>query len=409
MKHRTIAIILAVAFSATLLAQASCRTEPAPPPLEPQAVSSSYTAFGIDLLRVLSNERPGTNVFISPASIAFALAMTRGGAVGETRDAMADALHLPATVPGVTERADSALIAGMNETIKDVDLSVANSLWGREGIEFKKDFLARNRRCYGAELRVLDFNDASAPKTINAWVAEKTHDKIKGVVDEISPNSILYLINAIYFKGAWATKFDKDLTEDGPFHAAGGAEVVVPFMNRAGKFEYLEDPLFQAVRLPYGDGRTAMYVFLPDTASSLDAFRAALTPERWAEWLGRFAERDGRLALPRFRREYEAKLKGPLSVLGMAVAFDPTRANFSNMLDTGGEKAYIHDVIHKTFVEVNEEGTEAAAVTSVEMKLTSAMEPPRRFVMVCDRPFFYAIVDSRTGLVLFMGEMANPS
>jgi serine protease inhibitor len=396
-------LIAASAIVALFLSHASCAARSSRPPVRTAADTGAYFTFGVDLYKKLVEEKPGANVFISPASVGFALAMTMNGAGGGTRDAMANALGRAGVDIETANAADSTLIDRMNDTIRAVKLSVANSLWARRGVEFKDEFLRRNKLCYGADIRVLD-----SPAAINDWVAEKTNDKITKIVDAIDPGAILFLVNAIYFKGAWTREFDRNLTREEPFHLISGATSPRPLMMQSGKYDYLEGEGFRAVRLPYGDGRIGMYVFLPADSSSLDRFHEELTAERLHGWIGRFAQRSGTVGLPRFRLEYEAVLNQSLGALGMAVAFDPNRADFTRMIEAAGANAYIHEVRHKTFVEVNEEGTEAAAVTSVEMRVTSAMEEEPPFEMIVDRPFFLAVVDRETGLVLFMGSIVNP-
>ncbi|MCX5752024.1 MAG: serpin family protein [Candidatus Krumholzibacteria bacterium] len=365
--------------------------------------TGGYTSFGVNLYKELVGEKPGTNVFISPASIGFALSMTMNGAAGGTRDAMAKTLGLAGSGIEAASAADSILIGRMNDSIRAVRLSVANSLWARRGVRFKEDFLRCNKRYYGADIRAL-----STAAAINDWVAEKTNDRITKIVDTIDPGTILFLINAIYFKGTWSKEFDKNLTREEPFNLAGGSTSRRPMMRQSGRYDYLDGEGFQAVRLPYGDGRIGMYVFLPAGNSSLEQFHEGLTGEKLIGWIGDLAERAGTVRIPRFRLEYEATLNRSLSALGMAIAFDTDRANFTRMFESVGTNAYIHEVRHKTFVEVNEEGTEAAAVTSVEMRATSAMVEKPPFEMIVDRPFFLAIVDGKTGLVLFMGSIVNP-
>ncbi|MFA4948666.1 MAG: serpin family protein [Candidatus Krumholzibacteriia bacterium] len=389
--------ILAIAF-----AQAACATA------QRSTESSAYASFGVDLYKELLREKPEANIFISSASVGFALAMTMNGAADGTRDAMANVLRLSGIGIEAVSTADSTLINRMNDTIRAVKLSVANSLWARRDVTFKKDFLQRNKRYYGADIRVLDFSNPGAPATINNWVAEKTNDKIAKIVDAIDPSTILFLINAIYFKGTWSKEFDKTLTREAPFRLMDGSTSPRPMMRQSGKYDYLDGEGFQAVRLPYGDGRIGMYVFLPADSSSLERFHEGLTGEELNAWIGNLAPRSGTVGLPRFRLEYEAVLNQSLSALGMTVAFDAERANFTKMFDAAGANAYIHEVRHKTFVEVNEEGTEAAAVTSVEMRVTSVMEEEPPFEMIVDRPFFLAIVDRETGLILFMGAIVNP-
>lgn len=423
MKIKKESLVAAAAIAAVVFGHAACATSdgagtataatgsPAaagahverPAPAPKSSGTGICASFGVDLYRELAKEKPEANIFISPASIGFALAMTMNGAAGGTRDAMAKTLGIADSGIAAVNTADSILIRRMNDSIRAVKLSVANSLWARRDVTFKEDFLQRNKRYYGADIRTL-----TSPTAINAWVAEKTNGKIPKIVDEIDSSTILFLINAIYFKGTWTKEFDKALTREVPFHLSGGATSPRPMMMQSGTYDYFEGNGFQAVRLPYGDGRIGMYVFLPAGDSSLQRFHEGLTSEKLNTWIDHLAPRTGMVRFPRFRLEYEATLNRSLGALGMAVAFDPNRANFTGMIDVAGANAYIHEVKHKTFVEVNEEGTEAAAVTSVEMRLTSVMveEPP--FEMIVDRPFFIAIVDRATGLILFMGSIVNP-
>ena len=428
MKFSRESLVAAVAIAAIAFGHAACATingaEAASAPAEaPMAAGATadgpaaaqggqeigaYTSFGVDLYKELIKEKPGVNVFISPASVGFALAMTYNGAEGPTRDAMTGVLHYAVTNLAVVNRTDSILIARMNEPIKRVQLSAANSLWARRGIDFKKEFLERNKRFYGAEVQSIDFDAPGAAGRINAWVSGKTKDKITKIVEQIDPSSILFIVNAIYFKGAWTREFDTKLTRDDPFYPPGGGVEKRQMMNQSGEYPYFKGNGFQAASLPYGDGRTSMYVFLPDDRAGLDAFNDSLTAESWEAWMSGFAEKRGHIVLPRFTVEFTASLKRSLSELGMGDAFDGTRANFRGMVEATGANAFIHDVLHKTFIAVNEEGTEAAAVTSVEIRLTSVMEPEKPFEMICDHPFFFAIRDNETGLILFMGSIVNP-
>jgi serine protease inhibitor len=372
------------------------------------AGTSPYSAFGFDLYREILKERPGENVFISPASVAFALAMTYNGAQGTTMEDMAKVLGHTGISLAEINRTDSLLIGATNAPLKGVELSVANSLWARQGLDFNKDFLARNKRFYGAEVRSINFASPEAASLINGWVAQKTKDKIKEIVDRVDESSILFLINAIYFKGSWTREFDRQATREETFYLPDGDEQARPMMRQDGEYLYLRGDGFQAASIPYGEGRTSMYVFLPDERAGLDKFHAQLSAESWDAWMDSFAKRNGHITLPRFKLEFKAKLKTALTNLGMGIAFDGDRASFAAMIKRSGANAYIHDVVQKTFVDVNEEGTEAAAATSVEMRLTSVMEPEKPFEMICDHPFFFAIRDNETGLVLFMGSMVNP-
>ena len=218
----------------------------------------------------------------------------------------------------------------------------------------------------------------------------------------------MFLINAVYFKGRWTAEFDKKLTQDQDFHLADGSVKSHPMMRREDKYRYLKTDDLQAIRLPYGEDRFALYVFLPRSEQSLAEFVGQLTPETLDDRLMQMHRRKGEIVLPKFKHEYEQNLNTVLGALGMDIAFDPGRADFYRMLDSPIDMAfYISEVLHKTFVEVNEEGTEAAAVTSVRMTLT-AMAPEDDFQMTVDRPFFYMIRDDETGAVLFMGVVTDP-
>jgi serine protease inhibitor len=404
-RMQTLAISL---MSIMAFAHVSCAATADRRPVRETAGAGAYSSFGVDLYREMLKERPGENIFISPASIGFALAMTSNGARGETMDAMARVLHVQGRSLAEVNREDSNLIARTNAPVRGVELSVANSLWAKLGVDFNKDFLATNERFYGAEIKSIAFNGPPAAARVNEWVALKTKDRITEIVDSVDDRSILFLINAIYFKGTWTKEFDRKLSLEASFYLPSGAEKKVPMMHQNADFLYLKGDGFQAASLPYGDGRMSMYVFLPDDRTGLEDFHAKLSADAWDAWMGRFVNANGRIAIPRFRLEYKASLRKSLTDLGMGVAFDGGAADFGGMIRRSDANAYIHDVVHKTFVEVNEKGTEAAAATSVEVRLTSVMEPVKPFEMVCDHPFFFAIRDNETGLVLFMGSVVNP-
>jgi serine protease inhibitor len=380
--------------------------KPAGGNLDPR-LAAANARFGFKLYSVLTGQSAEKNIFISPSSIALCLAMAYNGAEAETRQAMSRALETQAFSLDELNRAYAELRAALESPDAKVKLQIANSLWARQGLQFKADFIQRNKDYFGAQVTALDFGDPGAPATINGWVSEKTNGKITKIVDQIDGNAILFLINAIYFKGAWAKEFNKARTHEDNFTLLRGVKRM-PMMSQSGNYQYLETKDFQAVSLPYGGGRVSFYVFLPASSSSLGAFEKSLTDDNWQQWMGQFQATDGDISLPRFRVEYEASLNDALKALGMEVAFDERRANFSGMIQTGGQNVYISRVKHKTFAEVNEEGTEAAAVTSTEMRTTSAMRPRQRFNMVVDRPFFCAIRDNTSGAVLFMGSIYDP-
>jgi serine protease inhibitor len=363
--------------------------------------------FGFKLFAEVTKQDAGKNVFISPVSVGLALAMTYNGAVGETKQAMERTLEIQGMNHAELNSASAQLRQALESTDSKVELNIANSLWAKKGITFNPDFIQRDKQFYGADVTALDFNDPASAATINSWVADKTKGKINKIVDQIDAQSILFLINAIYFKGKWSAEFDKAKTKEEPFTTGSGQQKRHPMMQQSGKYNYYEGKSFQAVGLPYGGGGVSMYVFLPKTGTSFDDFQKSLTAANWDSWMREFVQTQGDISVPRFRIEYEIGLNEALKALGMGVAFDPARANFTGIVQTS-ENAFISRVKHKTFAEVNEEGTEAAAATSVEMMATSVMRPPKTFRMIIDHPFFFAIRDNKTGTLLFMGSIVDP-
>jgi len=363
-------------------------------------------AFAFALLRNTCGSGKTENIFVSPLSVSVALSMALNGAAGKTAEEMAGVLGVSEVTLDELNRSMADLETALENADSAVALTVANSLWSRKGFELRPDFLRKNTEFYRAETASLDFSDPGAPGVINGWVNKSTRGLIDKIVDSVSRETMLYLINAIYFKGRWQAEFDPSLTQDGVFHPAGGGEKQVPMMNQFGSFRYGEDPALQVVRLPYGGGRMAMYVFLPRTADGLGDLLRALDERSLGEWAGKLRSRAGDVSIPRFKIAYECALKPALQTIGMRTAFTGGEADFSNMAE--GD-LYISEVKHKAVVDVNEEGTEAAAVTSVEIKATSVEAPMDRFAFVADRPFFFVIRDDATGALLFMGTLYDPA
>lgn len=270
----------------------------------------------------------------------------------------------------------------------------------------KPPFIERNKQFYGAEIASLNFADPAAADTINKWVSKNTEGKIEKIIEATGSDDVLFLINAIYFKGQWQFEFDKKKTKPDVFKLGGGERKEVPMMSQSGSYLYYQGKNFQSVALPYGKGGVSMYVFLPDEQTSLEQFEKDLTSENWEMWMKSFRFGPGEVMLPRFKVEWGSKLNDALIALGMAEAFNPHGANFSQIAELQGGNLFISEVMHKSICEVNEEGTVAAAATSVRIGVTSAPPPP--FSMKVDRPFFFAIRDNQTGVLLFMGSVTNP-
>ncbi|GBO53011.1 serine protease inhibitor [Pseudanabaena sp. lw0831] len=365
------------------------------------------TSFGFNLLDHLAKQNSNKNIFISPLSVAFALSMTYNGASGETQEVIARTMELQGIkIDDVNSFNETLqLLLAIGDT--SVELNIANSLWVRKDIALEQTFLNEVKELYQAEISNLDFKDPNAANMINAWVKKNTKDKIDKIVDRIDADSMLFLINAVYFKGKWEVPFENFLTKPQPFTLADGTKIQHPAMSRSGKYRYYDAPTFQAISLPYGSRLFSMEIFLPKPESNLLEFQKHLMTKNWQEWSTKFMRKKGLIQLPRFKVEYETSLKPALENMGMEIAFDRDKADFRNLSTA---KAFIGDIKHKTFVEVNEEGTEAAAATSVDIEtiFTQSFED-MPFRMIVDRPFFFAISDRQTGTIIFMGAIKNPS
>jgi serine protease inhibitor len=372
-----------------------------------EMVVQGNNAFALDLYAELK-DRDG-NLFFSPHSISTALAMTYAGARGSTEKQMAEVLHFDLEQkrlhPAFRELLDQ-LETGEGE--RGYQLSVANALWGQKGYEFLEKFLNLTKENYGAGLSELDFIGATetARQTINSWVEKETEDKIKelikpGVLDQMTR---LVLTNAIYFKGFWESQFEEEMTRPAPFTLVSGEKVQVPTMHRTADFKYAEAEDFQALELPYKGGDLSMTIFLPKETDGLAALEQSLTAEKLATWLSTLEEQEVIVALPKFRMTSEFSLAEVLKSMGMTDAFDVKEADLSGM--TGKKDLFITAVLHKAFVEVNEEGTEAAAATGVVVALKSA--PPSQPVFRADHPFLFLIRDLRSNSILFLGRVMDP-
>ncbi len=375
------------------------------------ALSAGNTAFAVDLYRTQC-QQPG-NLFCSPYSVSVALAMTYGGARGTTAEQMAKALRFtlpPERLhPAFRELADTLTSRAKppaDQGGTGFQLNVANALWGQRGMAFLPAYLSLMEQAYQGGLRQVDFATAPEParQTINGWVAEQTKQRILDLVPagQITPDTRLVLTNAVYFLASWAAPFSARATTDAPFTLVDGKQVTVPTMHRTGPMGYAAGEGWQAVGLPYVGEQLAMVAIVPE-AGTWPAFEQKLTAEHLTGCLAALKRRAVRLAMPRFQATSAMELRAALSSLGMPLAFGGG-ADFSGM--TGTRELSISAVLHKAFVKVNEEGTEAAAATAVVMGRTAI--PTDLPQVSLDRPFLFAIVDRPTGAVLFMGRVMNP-
>lgn len=346
----------------------------------------------------------GANVMVSPLSISLALSMTLNGAEGTTKSDMISALGLSGLSVDEINQVYSELIAALIKADPKVVMNIANSIWIRKGFPVLEPFITTNQKYYDARVESLDFNQ-SALNTINGWVNEKTNAKIPKILDEISSDEIMFLINAIYFNGKWQIQFEKSKTEDGAFTLASSTSVDVPLMKAKEKFGYSEQAGYEALKMPYGRGKFGMVILLPDAGKSPDQLMEQMNSSAW-ETLKTTLSTSSTVDvwLPRFKFAWESDLNDILSSLGMSVAFSANEADFSKI--NSDRQLFITKVKHKTFIEVNEEGTEAAAATSVGIGVTSAGPEMPEFHVT--RPFLFFITEEDTGAILFAGKVENP-
>ncbi|MGD0522451.1 MAG: serpin family protein [Terracidiphilus sp.] len=374
------------------------------------AVVEGNNAFAVELYGQLRNQ--SGNLFFSPESISTALSMAYAGARGDTASEMAKTLHFTLP-PDRLHPAMSALLSDLNAAHNGYQLRVADALWAQQGYTFLDDFLKLTNSAYGAGFNQVDFKGATeaARLTINHWVERKTENKISNLLQPgaLNPATKLVLTNAIYFKGDWQTPFDKARTEDEDFHVTQAQTIQAPLMHRSDGFNYFNGGTFQALEIPYKSAELSMIAFLPNDVGGLPALEQSLTASSMQQWLSQLQPVSKViLTMPRFKMTRQFELQETLGAMGMAQAFG-AQADFSGM--TGSRDFAISAVIHKAFVDVNEEGTEAAAATAVVMMEMAERRPPQPppIVFRADHPFVFLIRDNRSGGILFMGRVTDPT
>lgn len=371
-------------------------------------VSKSLSDFSLDLFRRMAAQGSGKNVFISPLSVWLALSMTYNGASGSTSAGMAQALHAAGISLSDLNAANAGLMGVLTASDPKVQISIADSIWIRKGLElaFSPDFLDRDQQYYAAQIKALDFGDAKAADTINSWVEKNTNGNIKGLVQPpIDPATVMFLINAVHFKAPWKVSFDPKKTFDGVFTTSGGIEVSAKFLSNEEDNCGYADGDIAAVRIPYASGRLEMVAVMPEK-QALGDFVKALTPDALQSYIDKCEDGSLPLTFPKFKVEYSATLNDALASMGMGDAFDASKADFTNMSQEMGKQLVISKVNHKSFIQVDEQGTEASAATSVEMRVTAVLNAP---TLDFTKPFVYLIRDTKTGAILFIGTMENPA
>jgi serine protease inhibitor len=394
-----------------LLVQCSEKSTAPPTPTPPRDLTAvekqlvaSDNKFGLKLFREIVALEGEKNVFVSPLSVAMALGMTYNGANGATQEAMQNTLELQGMSLEEVNKSYRSVIDLLRGLDPKVTFQIANSIWYRQGFEVEPTFVDLNTTYFDAVVRALDFTDPQAVVTINDWIHENTNGKIDKIIEKLNANDVMVLINAIYFKALWQTKFKRELTTEMPFTLSDGSVKQCSTMVMKGaEFQYLETDSFTAVDLPYGEGEYSMTVLLPNIGVSVDGVAGQLTSDNWQMWSTGFRKGDfDPLSLPRLRLEYELSLLETLEALGMGIAFSDF-ADFSNI--SREYSLAITEVKHKTYVVVDEDGTEAAAVTAVTVGTTSF--GPRIFQV--DRPFLFVIHENHSGTILFMGKIVDPT
>lgn len=375
---------------------------------EEQALVSKSNDFAFRLYgESINGLTAEQNALISPLSVQAALAMTYHGADGDTRQAIVEAIGLEGEEESVVHAYFQKLIRDLPQLDPSTKMNIANSIWYRDGFSVLPEFLKVNADYYQAEVKALDFDQPDAADPINQWVDQKTQGKITKIIENIKPEDLMLLVNAVYFKGGWEQKFDPEDTIKEPFYTLDGP-IDVEFMKITHKYKGRSHAQFQAVELPYGNRKYSMMAILPNSESTIsDLIELFQTPGAADELLD--TEQAGlvetQLYLPKFKFSYSNKLNDEMTALGMGLAMNE-HADFSRI--SSDETIQISEIQHKSFIETNEEGTEAAAVTAVIVGVTSAGPPSEPFTLKLDRPFLFLIREMGSGLILFVGQINNP-
>jgi serine protease inhibitor len=372
-----------------------------------KALIKADNTFGIKLFKNLNDlSAADSNIIISPLSISMALGMTYNGANGETKTAMKNTLELQGLTVEEINQGYKFMIDALTTVDPKVTMNIPNSIWYRNTFKVEQEFINLNKNYFYAEVNPLDFNDTESVNIINNWVATHTNNKIDKILDGIGAEDIMYLINAVYFNATWKFEFLEQNTLPKTFYLANGTTKEVAMMHQSATLNYAANEMFEAVDLYYGSSNFSMVILLPREGYLPDDIIGAMTYENWNEWMSGFSEANVSLSLPKFKLEYEERLNEVLGDLGMGIAFDPNQADFTGINKFG--ELYISFVKHKTFIDVNEEGTEAAAVTIVGIGTTSTGGETGTLPFIVDKPFLFAIKERYTEAIIFLGKIMEP-
>lgn len=366
----------------------------------------SDNLFALDLFNEVSSFEENENFMISPLSVAIALGMTYNGADGETKSAFEESLRLAGFSRHEINRIHGELIRHLLTVDPKVTMEIANSLWVDQKFTLQQEFADTNRHYYDAGINSLNFNDPSSVDIINNWVSENTHEKITKILDQIPPMVAMYLINAIYYYGTWKYEFDEEDNRPINFNYSDGTSGEVEGMRMQEELLYYDHEIFRIADLPYGNDKYSMMIMLPKGSYDISDITANLTIDNWNEWNKNLQETELKLHMPKFKFEYKTLLNDALKNMGLGVAFGDN-ADLSLMVEEPAD-LFISRVLHKTFVDVNEKGTEAAAVTAVEVSFTSVGGGDSVIPFLVDRPFLFVIREKTSNALVFMGKVGRP-
>ena len=363
--------------------------------------------FGFEIFqKINASLKEPKNTMISPMSISLALAMVYNGTNGDTRAQMEKMLHKSGLTPDDINQSYKDLVGGLASHDSRVELSISNAIFYRNTFTVKNDFITTNQNYYQAEVSGLDFTKPiETLNTVNGWVKTKTKGKIDKIISQVNPEDIMYLLNAIYFNGEWQYRFDPKETTDMPFTKEDQTVVQAPTMTLENQFKYYSNQTFQMLEMPYGSGKYSMIIFLPNTGKNTNDIISELNPENVNNWISKLAEQKKKVFLPKFEFKFDDSLIDELTALGMTDAFNQTKANLTGISEDA--KLFISAVTHKTYIKVDERGTEAAAVTGITVGLTSVGPDNNTFRV--DHPFVFAIREKDTQAILFIGKVLNPN
>lgn len=371
-------------------------------------VEVANNELGFSVLSLLESENEkNENIFISPTSLYAALLLVYNGSDGTTKKEFADLLQTEELSDEEANEAMYVLLESIAKDTDDVEVSSANSLWVADDFTLQSDYAETMKQYFAAHIATIDREDDASAEAINQWVREETNDKIEEIIEPpLDPAFVALLVNVLYFNGKWQQAFAEELTEEDTFYGIED-EVDVPFMSLNEELDYMKNEDVEAIKLPYGEGEMDMQIYLPDEEEDMTEFVSTTMPEKWATWQDKFAKRKGMLTLPKFTLEDDIVLNDVLQELGIETAFS-AEARFPHLVEESSALA-ISEVKQKTYIDVDETGTEAAAATSVEIVETSLEIDEEPFTMQVDRPFIFAITDTETDAILFLGKMNNPN